>query len=238
MDIAVKVHYSFLPEGYENDFLDVAVRARPHNRIGGDYCSILPLDDKNLIVCMCDAVGHGIASALYAARINSFVLTHFLRHGDPCNLIYALNEFLCQHLSDTGIYTTFCSIFINYKTGEMEIAGAAHPPVLYYNKELGDTEMFSSETTLLGINHPLPLACSSKRRTLHSGDKVILYTDGLIEVNRAEGVLSGVNRLKEFIGRNHHLSSAKFNDALLSEIIRGKDDKFGDDVLVLTITVK
>lgn len=238
MDIAAKVHYSFLPAGYENDFLDVAVQARPHNRIGGDYCSILPLDEKNLIVCMCDAVGHGIASALYAARVNSFVLTHFLRHGDPCNLIYALNEFLCRHLSDTGIYTTFCSIFINYETREMEIAGAAHPPVLYYNKEVGDSEMLSSETTLLGLHHPLPLACSSNRRTLHSGDKVVLYTDGLIETGWEKRMSSGIEHLKEFTRSNYHLSSTKFNDVLLAETIKRSDGQLNDDILVLTVTIK
>ncbi|MFQ5587021.1 MAG: PP2C family protein-serine/threonine phosphatase, partial [Thermodesulfobacteriota bacterium] len=118
--LAAKVHYSFLPDSYGNEFMDIAVKALPYDRIGGDYCSILPVSDDKLIVCMCDTVGHGIASALFAARVNTFVLTHALQQHDPCTLIHSLNEFLCQRLSSTGRYTTFFAIFFDLKKGTLE----------------------------------------------------------------------------------------------------------------------
>ena len=55
------------------------------------------------MACICDAVGHGIASALYAARINTFVLTRVLQGHEPCELISSLNDFLCSRLSESGM---------------------------------------------------------------------------------------------------------------------------------------
>jgi serine phosphatase RsbU (regulator of sigma subunit) len=70
LEKAAAVHYSFLPESFSNDFLDIAVYSRPFSKIGGDYYSIFPIDARRLILCMCDATGHDVASALFAARIN------------------------------------------------------------------------------------------------------------------------------------------------------------------------
>ena len=91
LDLAAKVHYSFLPRKHSDSYVEIAVTVKPHGKIGGDYCSILPVDEKNLFACMCDAVGHGLPSALFAARINTFVLTHALKKQNPCDLTYLLN---------------------------------------------------------------------------------------------------------------------------------------------------
>lgn len=71
---AAQVHYSSLPENYSDKYLDIAVYSQPLNKIGGDFCSILPVDEKRIILCMCDTVGHGIPSALYATRVNTYVM--------------------------------------------------------------------------------------------------------------------------------------------------------------------
>ena len=90
LKLAARVHYSFLPEHYEDDWLDVTTRLTPKSVLGGDYCSVIPLGGQRFAACICDAVGHGVASALYAARINTFVLSNILQGHDPCELISAL----------------------------------------------------------------------------------------------------------------------------------------------------
>ncbi|MBI5074368.1 MAG: serine/threonine-protein phosphatase [Nitrospirae bacterium] len=238
LNTAALVHYSFLPEDYSSDRFDIAIKARPRNKIGGDYCSILTLGEKRLILCMCDAVGHDIASAFYAARVNTFVLSHCPHHIDPCDLLQTLNEFLCRRLSNSGIFTTFCAIFLNTETLEMEMTGAAHPPVLYYDHRRRTTEMLSSETTFLGLQHPLYPACSLHKRTLHSGDKVVLYTDGLIDDGWGESMSNGIDNLGKFIAINSHLSSVALNDALIEEAIKRNHAEPKDDMLVMTILVR
>ena len=79
LKLAAKVHYGFLPDDYEDERLSIAVNLRPLYDIGGDYCSILPLGENLMLVCICDAVGHGVSAALFAARINTYVSHPFSR---------------------------------------------------------------------------------------------------------------------------------------------------------------
>ena len=46
----------------------VAARVMPKSVLGGDYCSVIPLDDRRFAACICDATGHGLASALGGKR--------------------------------------------------------------------------------------------------------------------------------------------------------------------------
>jgi len=69
LKLAARVHYSFLPEHYEDDCLDVATRLSPKSVLGGDYCSVIPLGGQQFTACICDAVGHGVARALFLASL-------------------------------------------------------------------------------------------------------------------------------------------------------------------------
>ena len=120
----------------------------------------------------------------------------------------------------------------------MELSGAAHPPAVHFKSESDKTELLSSETTLLGIDHPLPVACRSHRRKLHSGDKIILYTDGLIEARNGQGVLYGVERLQAFTAARHELQASAFNEALVNQVLDHCQGQVSDDILVMSITVK
>jgi serine phosphatase RsbU (regulator of sigma subunit) len=237
IELAAKVHYSFLPDSYENAFLEIAVNAIPFDRIGGDYCSVLPVSDDKLVICMCDTVGHGTASALFASRVNTYTLTHALRQHEPCKLINSLNEFLCRRLADTGMYTTFSTILFDRKNRTMEGAGAAHPPVLHYRHESGEAELLPSSTTFLGMQSPLLKECVAYQRKLSPGDRVIVYTDGLTEARGVDGQFFGTEGLIRFAERNSSLVSTDFNAALCAEIFGG-DSQVTDDVLVMTITIK
>jgi serine phosphatase RsbU (regulator of sigma subunit) len=237
IELAAKVHYSFLPDSYGNEFLEIAVKAIPYDRIGGDYCSVLPVSDDKLVVCMCDTVGHGTASALFASRVNTYTLTHALRQHDPCKLICSLNEFLCQRLAGTWMYTTFCTVLFDMKTRAMECAGAAHPPVLHYRHESGEVELLPSKTSFLGMQTPLIKKCVSYRRELASGDRVIIYTDGLTEARKGDGSFFGTEGLVRFTKRQPTLGTTEFNAALFEEIFSG-GGQVTDDILAMTITIK
>lgn len=163
---AAAVHYSFLPSSFANDFLDIAVYSHPFSEIGGDFCSIFSVDGRKMVLCMCDATGHDVASALFAARINTHVLTHAAGFKHPGLLIDALNRFLCHRLSHTGIYASLYAIFIDMEQASMAYAGAGHPPALHYQALTGETCLLKSETTFVGIEHPLLVSCSVDRKSV------------------------------------------------------------------------
>jgi serine phosphatase RsbU (regulator of sigma subunit) len=187
---------------------------------------------------MCDAVGHGLPSALFAARINTFALTHALKERDPCKLTSLLNEHLCQGLSGLGMFASFSSAHFDFENQTVDFAGAAHPPAIHYRKKSHSIELLPSETTLLGIAHPLPLACGTHRRQTEPGDRIVLYTDGLTEAKNSRGELYGIERLQAFTMVNLELQASAFNEALISQVMDHGGGELSDDILVMSIILK
>lgn len=238
IELAAAVHYSFLPARHACGPLDIDVKIRPYDVIGGDYCSIYPIDDHRLVLTMCDAVGHGVASALFASRINTFVLSNAHKIVNPCCLVESLNQFLCRHLSVTGMYATFYTIFIDLSRMAFKFAGAAHPPALHYINHRDEVALLDSQASLLGFDAALPVKSAAKARGLGRGDKLVIYTDGLIEARNQQGREFGLQALQEFVLRHHALDSEAFNIRLINELEVFSENRFRDDVLLMTLTVK
>jgi len=235
---AAAIHYGFLPDSFANEFLDIAVYSRPFGRIGGDFCSIFPMDKRRIVLCMCDATGHGVASALFAARINTYVLDHAARTRHPCMLIDSLNRFLCQRLSGTGMFSSIYTIYIDMEQRRMDFAGAAHPPVLHYQAETGEIAELASETTFIGIEHPLITRCSVNRRPLLAGDKILLYTDGVTDIFNERHEAFGIEGIKAVLGAHHGSDSRFFNKALVDSLMRHGGGKTTDDIMLMSVSIR
>ena len=238
LDLAAKVHYSFLQKSFSNDSIDIAVKCVPFDRIGGDYSSILPLDDTKLTVCMCDAVGHGIASAFLASRVNTFVLSYMRQNHDPCGLIHALNSYLFACLTGTAMYSTFAIVLFDFTDKSLFFVGASHPPLLHYIAATGEVEFMNSEAIFLGVIDPLSKGCPGTSKAVASNDRVFLCTDGVIETKNEEGQNFGTERLSEFVRTNSALTNDEFNTALCDELSSFSKKRYTDDILIMSINIK
>ena len=238
LQLAAQVHYSFLPDDFIDDRLSIAVTLRPLYDLGGDYCSILPLDENRLLLCTCDAVGHGVSAALFAARINTYVLTHAEAISRPCELVAGLNAYLCKRLSETGMYTTFYTVLFDFAAGTVSFTGAAHPPVLQYEPETKSCREWPSVVTFLGITDPMPLLCDSEQANIHSGERFLIYSDGLIEAENVADELYGVERLKQSLAAHGNLEGQPLNQAILDDAEAFAGSGFKDDVLLMSVSVR
>lgn len=99
-------------------------------------------------------------------------------------------------------------------------------------------ESLTSESTLLGVSHPAPLACSAARRTLGAGDKLLFYTDGIIEHEDRQGTAFGMPRLEEFVTRHNALGSDDFNRRLMEALLRFGPGPSRDDMLMMTASIR
>lgn len=238
LKIAAKVHYSFLPQGCSNRFVDLDVKAKPLGIVGGDYCSILPINHRMILVNMCDVTNHNVASALYAARLNTFVLTHAQSHPDPCSLIIQLNEFLVKRLSNSRMYASFCSVLLDFEKMEMTSASAGHPPILHFRKNEQSVDTLITKAPFLGYQHPLPVSCRLRGNPLHAGDRIVLYTDGLSEMKNADGEEFGTEGIEASMKAWATMDSASFNKRLIRHALEFGNDRIQDDILLMTVTIK
>ncbi|MDT8405390.1 PP2C family protein-serine/threonine phosphatase [Sulfuriflexus sp.] len=234
---AARVHYSFLPDPIDNDRIDLAFLYRPVQTLGGDFCSAFWVSDKRLVICMCDVTGHGVASALYAARINTFVLAHSGSISHPCELLPRLNQFLCDKLRGTGLYTTFFSAFVDFDKMQLSYVNAAHPPPLLFSSHSGEHRWLESDMSLLGYSESLTGNCQHHSLMLENGDKLLLYTDGLIERPSYLGMDKGKAYLQSLLPQYGHLNSSGFCEAVLMASLRDHGNAH-DDMLAMTLTIK
>lgn len=120
----------------------------------------------------------------------------------------------------------------------VRFAGAAQPPVLHFFGNSKRIESLISEMTFLGFQDPLPVSCSTEQKSVNSGDKIVLYSDGLIDTENTNGEASGADSLEEFTMTNGDLDGVTFNRKLIEAVMEYSGGVLVDYILLLTVTIK
>jgi serine phosphatase RsbU (regulator of sigma subunit) len=194
-DLARRIHRSMLPSYFRDERVEVAVRYEEHDILGGDYCSVFKTDDDKLFLCVCDVTGHGVAAALLAARINSFVRQEIRIAAHPCQVVDRLNGFLRRHFNGLGVYATFFCIEIDLKWRGVTYAGAGHPPALLWRKP-GAIERLESHAPPAGIFSETEQQCQLTKTRVEPGDRLLVFTDGLSETRSPAGEMLGLGGIE------------------------------------------
>ncbi len=235
--MAERVLRSMIPSSERRGDLDVVCDFTPMIGVGGDYASVHFQDDRHVVVGICDVSGHGIAAALLASRVNSFVLNAAARARHPCEVVESLNEFVYSNFRQTELYLTFFSLFIDLEERVLLHSGCGHPPVLLYCQEKDSIIRLDSENTVIGLFDDLSRTCSMLEIPFQPGDRLILYTDGITESQNPLGSMLGVNGLEGCLKETANLQTQECVDEIVSRV---QDFRGGlpadDDQLLLAIS--
>jgi serine phosphatase RsbU (regulator of sigma subunit) len=162
--------------------------------VGGDWYLTMPLRDGDLLLAVGDAVGHGLNAATAMVQLRH-AMTAFAAEGhSPRGILAALNVLLCQQDAET-IAT---AVVARYRpgTGELTWARAGHPPILLADTR-GVQALGQPAGVVLGVFPEAEYRHAHKR--LHSGDLVLMYTDGFVE-RRGGTIDEGVSAISERVG--------------------------------------
>ena len=235
--IAERVHRSMIPANERRGNLEIVCDFQPMIGVGGDYASVHFQNDQRVVVGICDVAGHGVASALLASRVNSFVLHHAPRVCHPCELVDSLNEFVFRTFRDAGLYLTHFSLYIDLGKQTIVGAGCGHPPVFHYVKEEDVIRRMESENTAIGLLENLSRPCSMLQVPFKPGDRLVLYTDGLTESTNPDEYQLGVDGLEKYFKESAHLPLKECVDAIIRRVRGFREDvPANDDQLLLAIS--
>jgi sigma-B regulation protein RsbU (phosphoserine phosphatase) len=163
----------------------------PLDHLGGDYYDLARPDAQHLGFLIADASGHSIA-AMMVAIISRIAFNEVASTTvSPGAVLTAMNDRL-QNLADDRFVTAFYGVF-NRQTGQLTFANAGHPSPLHFIAATGQVKELRAFGFMLGI-----VPCEQFRERsvqLQGGDRLVFYTDGLIEARNEIGETYGVDRL-------------------------------------------
>ncbi len=193
--------------------------------IGGDWYSVIAVDEERFAFVVGDVSGHGVDAVAVMAHAR-FTLRAYLVDGDTPEL--ALQK--CSRQFDITVDDHLITALVgigNWRTGEFVLANAGHPPPLLVTADRTD---FVS----IPIGPPLGIGPSSYKAltfTLASGSTLIAYTDGLIE-RRTERIDDGLQRLVDVV---EPIVREPVEDLVTKTLASMRDDDAADDIAVLAL---
>ena len=218
-----------------NERIDFDVIYLPKLSIGGDYYDCIEFKENRLAFCIGDISGKGIGAALLMANFQANFQS-LIRQRVP------LEEFITQLNSSVNQITkgekfiTFFVAEINLKEGELRYVNAGHnPPILISN---GIAQRLEIGCTILGSFDELP-AIEIGVIPIQSGDMVVSFTDGLVEIKDKHDQFFSEEMLIELVLSKNYSSANEINLAIKSMIdeYNGSVD-FPDDFTLFTCEIK
>lgn len=197
-------------------------RYLPASMMGGDFFHIARLSDDTAGICICDVMGHGVRAALITAMLRALIETHAAEAADPGRFLTELNGEFTRILKQTGtlVFATVLYCVMNIRDRDARFARAGHPAPFHVRRTAGEIEAVASGE---GSSGPaMGLIPNAQFKTseakLASGDFLLFFTDGVIEVEDRAGRDFGIEGLRQSIGSNLNQSTESLLEAIISDV--------------------
>ena len=213
--LARDIQYSILPSSVpELKNIRIAVAYHPMTAVAGDFYEFIPVDQNKVGVLVADVPGHGVPAALIASMIKVAMQSVVSRADDPAEVLRGLNRSLAGQLR--GQFVTAAYLWLDTEIHKALYSAAGHPPLLRWRD--GVLERIESNGLLFGFmpdsDYPV------RALPLNSGDRFLLYTDGVTEPENAVGDSFGDSKLEQVVRNNESRPPLELSNQLLSEIRR------------------
>jgi sigma-B regulation protein RsbU (phosphoserine phosphatase) len=214
--------------------LEVAGTWQPASVVGGDYFDVLKFSEKKIGVCIGDVAGKGISAALLMANLQASFRAFASDAVSPGTLVGKLDEVISNNIAPDR-FITFCYCTIDTTDNRLTFASAGHMPPILFHKS-GDAVPLKEGGPPLGIfpnqNY------QDVGLQLESGDRLILYTDGLTEAMNSDEQEFGEGRLVDLGRRNMALSASDLLAEIKKEVVSFCNGSFHDDFTLVVVAVK
>jgi sigma-B regulation protein RsbU (phosphoserine phosphatase) len=247
--MAQEIQQAILPQQYptfppgvpqEKSLLRFCHRYHPTGEVGGDFFNIVPLSETKAGLFICDVMGHGVRSALVTAMVRAMVEELKSAAHDPGELLTRINRDLRNILQQTGtpLFTTAFYLVADLANRTYSFANAGHPKPILIRRNSHSVELLKNAD---GKSRPalglfLESIYPTSQIPMLPNDLVMLYTDGLYEIEGKSGEQFSPEQLFATVEKNAQKSCAELFDTLLSEIQDfSATHEFADDVCIVAL---
>lgn len=234
LNAASVIQKSFLPPSQlEYNGFQIVSFWYPAHVLGGDIFNVIKAKEK-IIFYMVDVCGHDVPSALVTVSISQFFYQQMNSSTilSPKEIMMVLNEEYPWERFDR--FFTIFFLIVDSSTGHFKYSRGGHPPAIILKKN-GELKLLDQGGIIIGLKKILKeknLVFEEGEGFLEDGDKVFLYTDGIIELKNQQGEEFGTQRFYALLQSLHKESI----DTIIQKIhqaLRSFSDYFEDDVSLI-----
>jgi sigma-B regulation protein RsbU (phosphoserine phosphatase) len=213
------------------DGWEIAASWQPAAGVGGDCFDALCFGPSRIALSIADVVGKGIPAALLMSNLQAAVRAFATDATEPAELCHQVNRILCGNIAE-GRFITFFYCVVDGDLGTLTFANAGHNHPLLVRAD-GSVERLAAGGSILGV---FPDGAYGQDRVqMHTGDRLILYTDGITEARRADDVEFGEARLVDVAVANRACSAPALQARLAEAVASFTNGAFQDDATLIVL---
>ena len=234
--IARQIQESLLPRIFppfpDTEEFDLYAKNIPAKEVAGDFFDFFMLDDENIAVIIADVSGKGISAGLFMAVTRTLMKTVCVKDIPPAEAMEKANIVLCQD-NDACMFTTLFLAIYNIRTGKMKWTNAGHDEPIIISEDGSYRILKTFKDIALGINEFHKY--HEGEAHLEVGEKMVLYTDGVIEATSPEKELYGEKRFLDILSENADKSLVEIIDIVTKDLEGFQKDNQFDDITILLL---
>ena len=245
---AAEIQKSLLPQKtFFQENIDIAWKFEPCEHMGGDIFNIFKIDAEHLGVYMLDVSGHGVPAAMVTVSVSQFLQQNSVQLQNnssimpPAEVLDALDkEFPFERFNNFFTITYF---IINVKNGDTVYSNAGHPfPIHLHKNETIELLKKGGPTIGLGDFDAIDdrkIRFEEGQLKLKPGDKLFIYTDGIVEYQNDKEELYGDDRFYNSLKTQNAEPVTNMIDQCIKSLMEfGNNTNPQDDITLLGLELK
>lgn len=233
LTIANSIQIGMLPRRGEVSGIRLSAHYDPLHRISGDFYDTVEFLDGSVGVIIVDVSGHGIPAALITIMIKFLVSSYGAAYRSASDFLTRINTEMARVLR-TGDYIAAFYLIID-PDNTVRFSSAGNCPAIVLERDGNSVYELADEGLYLGLVEEPPILYETKVGRLNPGDRIILFTDGVIEQRNSCGELYGEARLYSVIMDNFREPSPLLVERIIEDVKRFAGDAAQNDDMTLLI---
>ena len=226
LSVARRIHDKLVPDlSFDNGVVAAYGWNRSSAQVGGDHFGMFDSKKRGPLFTIGDSTGHGVGAAMLMSTVRAYLIGA-LASSDPAlaELMKTLNKLMAPDVDD-GLFVTFLLVRIDPEKRALKICTAGHEPPLVFRKGDEEFEEIEPGGSPLGMIEDAEYS-EAPEMELRPGDRICLYTDGIVEQRNAKGEELGIDGLKRAVRRSAKMPVRE----AVAGIVKMIDDYRGDVV--------
>jgi phosphoserine phosphatase RsbU/P len=216
LKIAQLIQQGIMPQQALSDGFITSVYTAPLETVSGDYYDFFKLPDSSTGLLITDASGHGVPAALITIMAKVYFTAAAAKGLKPGQVFEDVNKYVSRSIVTSHFLTAFYLVIHPNLTAEY--ACASHQSALVVRQKTRKVEALDAEGFFIGIDEDSGIEYETRRLRFAVGDKIVLYTDGLVEQENAAGQAFSQERFVQTVRDTAHLDPVAMNQKIVEEV--------------------